>query len=45
MHCNYLCCKNCFVETKQISKHFLNLMAKCFAILHHEVLNVVAKAS
>ena len=33
MHYSYLCYKNCFVEIKQNSKHFPNLMAQCSAIL------------
>ena len=43
MHNSYLCYKNCFVETKQNSKHFPNLMTKYLAILHHVELSVAAK--
>ena len=44
MHYNYLCFKNCFVKTKQTSKHCTSLMAKCLPILHHVELSVVMKA-
>ena len=33
MHYSYLCCKDCSVESKQNSMQFLNLIAKCLAIL------------
>ena len=43
MRNSYLYYKNCFIETKQNSKHFPNLMTKCLAILHHVELSVAAK--